>query len=702
MVFRPGQNVWRIERASRMAILIDAAAFFRAVREALLRATRSVFIVGWDLHSRTRLVGETDAAEDAYPELLADFLTALAKERPELTIRLLLWDYSVLYANERELFPRLRLDWKTPPNVRFSLDSAVPLGSSQHQKLIVVDDAVAFSGGLDVTIRRWDTPAHELDDSRRVDDSGAPYRPFHDVQAVVDGGAARALSRIAHARWTCATGEHVPPCEKEQAPWPASVAPDFSDVNVAVARTQPAFEDQREVREVEQLFLDMVDAAERSIYIENQFLTCPVFAERLARRLRERRQLEVLIVAPQTHQSWLEARTMRNGRIRFLLLLHEAAPERVRIVYPRVTKGDRATDTMVHSKVMIVDDRLLRIGSANLNNRSMGTDTECDLAIHAVNDRERAAIAQVRNRLIGEHCGVEEEEVAALLAETGSILAAADRLSRNGHALCPIEDGDPDPPHVASYIERLADPERPLAVADLLPPAAAGTAPGRLPVLAKVGGVVAMVIGLTLAWYYTPLADFAHPQRLGAMLDAVANAPFAPLIVVGGFILLELVAFPVNLLIAATAAAFGPWLGFLYGGAGSLASALVAYGVGVLIGTKAMRELLGERLDRIRSRMDRGGMLAIMAVRLVPVAPFALVNMAAGAVGIRLFDYTMGTILGMAPGLIVMSALGYQVLQIIARPTPNEILLLVVAVVGWIAIAVGAQTLVAKYLREKS
>src|SRR5947209_6240071 len=338
MVFRPGQNVWRIERASRAAVLVDGAAFFRAVRESLLGAQRSAFIVGWDLHSRTRLVGEADAAEDGYPERLADFLTALANERPELTIRLLLWDYSVLYANERELFPRLRLDWKTPPNVRFALDNAVPLGSSQHQKLIVVDDTVAFSGGLDVTVRRWDTPAHELDDTRRVDDSGTPYRPFHDVQAVVDSEAARALSRIAHARWTCATGEAAAAVEEPYDPWPATVVPDFVDVNVAIARTQPAFEDQRAVREVEQLFLDMIDAAERCIYIENQFLTCPVFAERLARRLRERRHLEALIVAPQTHQSWLEARTMRNGRIRFLHLLHEAAPERVRIVYPRVTK----------------------------------------------------------------------------------------------------------------------------------------------------------------------------------------------------------------------------------------------------------------------------------------------------------------------------------------------------------------------------
>lgn len=702
MVFRPGENVWRIERAPRAAVLIDAAAYFRGVREALLQARRSVFVVGWDLHSRARLVGESSRAEDGYPDEFAPFLSALARERPELTIRLLLWDYSILYVGEREILPSLTLRWKTPRNVRFALDKAVPFGSSQHQKLIIVDDALAFSGGLDVTVRRWDTPAHDFDNPHRVDDAGKPYRPFHDVQAVVDGDAARALARIAHARWTCATGESIAPLDGDQAAWPASVEPDFRDVCVAIARTQPAFKDQKEVREVERLFLDMVDTAERSIYIENQFLTCLKFAEHLTRRLRERPQLEALIVAPQTHQSWVEARTMRNGRIRFLHMLREAAPDRVRIVYPRVTNGGRATDTMIHSKLMIIDDRLLRIGSANLNNRSMGADTECDLTIEAVTETDRAAVVCVRDRLIAEHCGVEAEDVVAVVAPTGSIVAAADTLARSGHALCSIADGEPHPPQIATYVERLADPDRPLRFRDFVPPFLCWSGRGpRASLLFKIAAVVALVIGLTLAWYYTPLAQFAHPQQLRAMLDAVANAPFAPLVVIGGFIVLELVAFPVNLLIAATAAAFGPWMGFLYGGAGSLASALVAYGIGVLIGTNAMRELLGERLDRIRGHMDRGGMLAIMAVRLVPVAPFALVNMAAGALGIRLFDYTMGTILGMAPGLIVMSAMGYQLLRIIARPAPNEILLLVAAVLSWIAIAVGAQALVAKYLREK-
>ena len=208
-IFVPNANVWRVERASRFAVLIDGAAFFAAVRQAALKAQRSIFVLGWDLDSRTRLVGESGQPEDRYPAELAEFLSALVKERPALNVYLLLWDYSLLYAAEREPFPSLTLQWKTPERVHFSLDNQIPLGASQHQKIVVIDDCVAFSGGLDLTGHRWDTPKHEVNNPWRLDTSGKPYRPFHDVQAIIDGDAARALSAVVRDRWHCVTGEKL-------------------------------------------------------------------------------------------------------------------------------------------------------------------------------------------------------------------------------------------------------------------------------------------------------------------------------------------------------------------------------------------------------------------------------------------------------------------------------------------------------------
>jgi hypothetical protein len=106
--FQPGRNTWRIEHARRVAVLIDGGAFFGAVRAALLQARRNVFIIGWDLDSRTCLVGE-DSAHDGWPDTLREFLTRLVDERRDLTVHLLAWDFAVLYALEREPFPLLKL-----------------------------------------------------------------------------------------------------------------------------------------------------------------------------------------------------------------------------------------------------------------------------------------------------------------------------------------------------------------------------------------------------------------------------------------------------------------------------------------------------------------------------------------------------------------------------------------------------------------
>src|SRR5215213_808572 len=238
-IFQPGRNVWRVEQANRASILIDAGPYFGAVRASLLQARRSVFIIGWDLDSRTRLVGEDCEPHDGWPATLREFLVRLVEERPELNVYLLTWDFAVLYALEREPFPSLKLGWNTPSRIHFRLDSELPVGASHHQKIIVIDDALAFSGGLDLTIRRWDTCQHILDDPNRCDPAGQPYRPFHDVQMMVDGDAARALGELARERWVRADGNQIPLAPDNPAPWPPDIQPDFTQTKIAVARTLP-------------------------------------------------------------------------------------------------------------------------------------------------------------------------------------------------------------------------------------------------------------------------------------------------------------------------------------------------------------------------------------------------------------------------------------------------------------------------------
>ena len=373
--------------------------------------------------------------------------------RPELSIHLLLWDYSLLYAGERELLPRLSLGWRTPDRITLRLDSTVPFGSSQHQKIVVVDDAVAFSGGLDLTIRRWDTGDHEANNppaGRSVREALPAIPRRADDGRRCGGSRARPLAR---QRW-CRVNGGEPMIDPLGDPWPATVATDFTDVDIGIARTQPQYNGDEPAREVEVLFLESIEKARRSIYIENQFLTCrsspgawrhsfesiPSWRSYWWRR--DTRFLDRASHHAQWSHPLLAASARRRCRARTLL-------------YPSVEQAGKVTDTMIHSKVMIIDDCFLRVGSANLNNRSMGADTECDLAIEAASEKERCAIASVRNRLLGEHCGVSAGEVAAWVIEHRSLVGAADTFAAKGHRLCPIEDGEPDRSFVASLSREL-------------------------------------------------------------------------------------------------------------------------------------------------------------------------------------------------------------------------------------------------------
>jgi phosphatidylserine/phosphatidylglycerophosphate/cardiolipin synthase-like enzyme/uncharacterized membrane protein YdjX (TVP38/TMEM64 family) len=693
-ILTPDRNVWRVDRAERAAVLVDAGRYFGAVREALINARETAFILGWDLDSRTRLVGESGKADDGFPEGLVDFLNALLKRQPKLVVHILVWDYSLLYATERELFPLLSVHWRTPRRVRFCLDDNLPLGASHHQKIVVVDDRVAFCGGFDLTDRRWDTQEHGYDNPRRRDLASTPYAPFHDVQAVVDGKAALALGKLARERWERGACERTPRLHPVGDPWPQSIKPDLTDIEVGIARTFPATEDAEEVREVEALFFELVDRAERSIYIENQYLTARRFAEHMARRMKERPQLEAVIVTPKLAHSWLEAQTMQSGLSRFMQVFADAGvSDRIYFSYPDVTADGGSIDTMVHSKVMVIDDTVLRIGSANLNNRSFGLDSECDLAFAAQTAEQQAAIARIRNHLLGHFCGVGEARVAASLAQTRSLVRTAQSLTANGHTLKPLNVSTLAEPLLP--LEDLGDAERPIAPPEFLK-TFVGERPRarRIGRLVKVIGIALFVLLLVLAWRFTPLAELTDPAIIREFFSDIAEAPGAPAIMLLIFVVGGLVAFPVTLLIAATAAAFGPFFGFIYAGVGALVSAAITYGLGVLIGRRTLDDLMGPRLNRVRRAIATRGVLAIATVRMVPVAPFTLVNLAAGASRIPFVDYILGTMLGLLPGLTVMSALGHQIFNILTEPTLLNMIVFVLVVIAWVAVSLVIQAIV--------
>lgn len=689
-ILRAGDNCWRLAHADRVAFLIDGAAYFAAFRAAAERAQRSILIAGWDVDSRTTLVHDDDSGD--LPVTLGDVLDALVRRRKALQIHVVSWDFAMLYALEREFLPIYALGWRTHARMHFHLDDGHPVGASHHQKIVVVDDAVAFVGGLDLTIRRWDTPEHRPGDPRRVDPAGDPYAPFHDVQMMVDGAAAVALGDLARERWQRATGNELGKVESQAVhdPWPAGVAPDATDVNVAIARTEPRYAGRREVQEVKQLYLDAIAAARHSIYLENQYFTSAAVGDALAARLAEPDGPEIVVVSRLRGGGWLEQSTMGVLRARLARRLRDVdRHDRLRIYCPDHSGlSEQCID--LHSKVMIVDDRMARIGSANLANRSMGLDTECDLALEATEPRVAHIIVALRNRLLGEHLGVSPAEFGRTLEETGSLIEAIESLRGNARSLAPLDaslDADLDAvvPDAA-----VIDPERPVdaeeLVDEIVPPEEQPHAGKRLTVLALLLVGIAM---LAAAWRWGPLAAWVDRDALAHAAAWIRSSAAAPLWILGAYVVASVTAMPITLLIVVTALVFGPIAAFVYALCGSLAGAAAGFVIGQALGRQTIRRIAGARLNRLSRRLGQSGVLAVLAVRVIPVAPFTVVNFVAGASHIRLRDFLFGTALGMAPGIAAVSIFSDRLLAALHDPSPTAVATLVVLAVVIAAGAIG-------------
>ncbi len=671
-------------------MLVDGKAYFAAFREAAINAERSILILGWDFDSRTDLVH--GSVNDGFPVRVGELFDALIQRRRELRIHILSWDFVMLYAPDREMFPTFKLNWRHRHRLRFHLDDAHPVGASQHQKVVVIDDALAFVGGLDLAECRWDTPAHCARENQRCKHSGDAYPPYHDVQMMVDGEAAAALGELARERWRRATvhtsrfHRRIPRIERLD-PWPTSVAPDLTDIEVGIARTEPGYKHSPMVQEVKQLYVDAIGAAHRCIYMENQYLTADVVREALEQSLRAPRGPEIVIVGRSRGGGWLERNTMGVLRARLLKRLRAVDHQRrLRVYYPdNAGLGEQCIDT--HSKIMIVDDWLLRVGSANLNNRSMGLDTECDLAVEAADTRTRQAITRFRDRLLAEHLGVEPGVVTQTLQQkNGSLIATIEALGINERCLKPLDE-EIDPEIDALIPDgAVIDPEHPITadqIVNRLLPAETHSSSGKR--VAVVAGALLVIAALAGVWRWTPLGEWVSADALMRAAGIVRASPLAWLWVLGGFLAASLLAVPITAMILATVMVFGPILGFGYALLGSLAGAALTFGLGQLIGRRTVYRIAGERINQLIRHMREHGLMAVLAVRIFPVAPFTVVNLVAGAAHLRWRDFLLGTMLGMAPGILAVTLFSDRLVAAIRNPSPTTLAILAIAVAAIVA-----------------
>jgi phosphatidylserine/phosphatidylglycerophosphate/cardiolipin synthase-like enzyme len=440
----PGRNCWQVANADRAAFIIDAEDYYRIARKAMLSARSRIMLIGWDVDTRICLDPE---CSDEAPGHLGPLLAWLVKNRPQLEIHVLAWDGAAYnFLGRGSTIFRLAT-WVRHKRVHFRLDSAHPREASHHQKILVIDDSLAFCGGIDMTGSRWDTRAHkDQHPGRRRPTTGRSYGPWHDTIMAVDGEAARALGELGRLRWKIGCEEELNEAEAPpKAPWPDGLEPGFRDVQVAIARTRGKVGNWTEVREIEALYVDMIMAAERFVYMENQYFASRSVAAAIARRLEEPGGPEFVLISPRSGMGWLDDEAMSPARAELLKALAAVDSEkRFRIFNPVTEGGD---DIYVHSKVTIVDDRMLRVGSANLNNRSMGLDSECDIMIDAArHEKSEVAerIAAIRSDLMAEHLGVAQAEVERSFRATNSLIKTVEVLRSEGRTLMPFRPKEPN------------------------------------------------------------------------------------------------------------------------------------------------------------------------------------------------------------------------------------------------------------------
>lgn len=698
-ILETGRNCWKVEHASRLATLVDAAEYFSAFAEACRAAERQILILGWDFDRHERLHRVEPC--DEYPDELGAFLVTLVTRNPKLNVYLLSWDFNMIYAAERELLPAFRLRIQAPQRFHFRLDGMHPKGASHHQKVVVVDDRVAFAGGIDLSRWRWDTTEHRPNDPRRTDPGGKHYPPFHDVMMVIEGEAAACLGQLARERWRRARGWKIkPPTGVERSPWPESVSNELDAVRVAIARTEPAYRGCEAVEEVRKLYLDAIAAARKSIYIENQYFTAQALADALIVRLAEENGPQVILVLPEKTGGWLEQVTMDVVRGRIVERLHEADRyNRLRIYFPyQPGLGDDCIS--VHSKLLVIDERLLRIGSSNTSNRSMGLDTECDLAIESNKPDDEIAryIGHIRASLLAEHLGCEVEDVIQAMQAQGGLIEAIEILQGDQRSLRPLNC------EVAAEVDELVpdtgliDPSEPFSpdyfVEEYVPRSRRPKGRRRLMLFVAVIGILFM---LATAWRWSPMQEFLSPEWIGQYLASISSMEGRAIAAIGGFIIASLLMVPVTLLAVIGSLVFGGWQAFLYVMIGAMAASAIGFLGGRFLGKGVIERMSGSSIEKLSKRLAKRGTVAVAVLRLVPVAPFAVFNLVAGSSHLGARQFLVGSLLGLMPGLGAITLFSSSLWE--ALRTPSWMSISVAIAVG--AGLIGAAWLTKRWLRTR-
>ena len=377
----------------------EAGTYYERISESLESATSYAIFVGWQLDSRVPM-----PLDSRFPaktrETLKNKVLRLCEEKPGLHIYFLIWDHAYFYTFERE-FMQGRVWDELHERVHFVFDNRYPYGASHHEKVVVFDGTLAFCGGIDLCDERWDSPQHLFSDPRRsLDWREEHHGPYHDMAVRVTGPVCREIQSHIAARWQVLSTLPFPKPPDEQT---HEIEPGHV---VYLSRTLAKNDETSIVREIEFLTQALVAKAEHRIFMEGQYYWSEKFNDLLIAKIHEsKRPLEIYIILADIQKLNSLTKMMAAHQFRLLSKLQiaaEIAGTKLVVAFPYVTckRGRPPKSIYVHSKLILIDDRFLSIGSANIAARAFRVDTELNLTFEATTPAERNYLSDVAEKIL--------------------------------------------------------------------------------------------------------------------------------------------------------------------------------------------------------------------------------------------------------------------------------------------------------------
>ncbi|MFN2311878.1 MAG: VTT domain-containing protein [Spirochaetia bacterium] len=694
-------------QAESLSFFPDSASYYAALSNVFTRAQHRILIVGWGVDDRIYLVRSTtpSGSDSATGSLsLGELLIQLAEDRPSLQIQLCAWRSPAFFSADHHISDAFQKAAARLPNLTLSLVPTASGFNSRHEKYVIVDDVLAFIGGIDLTHNRWDTEQHAATHEGRVNPAGESYTPYHDMQVALSGPIVHDLYTVAahdlelHGEWS----------PVEQPLWPEGLEVDARKVPVMLALTRsnpnPELDNTRQIKDAYHV---MINNASKFIYIEDQYFSSDSVTQALSQQLQREDGPEVIVIMARELPDALGRLTMGVNASMHLARLMESDLYGRLGVFNMVSPDDPNVDVKVHSKLMIVDGRYLTIGSANINQRSFNFDLEANIILDSQGSDTPGFVQELEDRVLAQRAGLNVGEwLNEVRQNAGSKCRAMhervhnwDGLQQGRNFLAP----GTVPHEVMDYFD-MAHAPQPESVLHKLARSSALELSSRAK---KVILSVAVVVGLIGAVFLLSRTDIRAALDININFDEVMrgidsindNRPVtAGLLTVGIFWLAISMFVTIAVPIVFFSAVHGPWLGILYSIIGVLSGAAIYYTLGLVLHdskrlgkVRAVRRAK-EQLEKIKPY----GTWAVAISRMVPTGPFLVVNFVTGAVGFTPRQFVAGSLIGLLPGIFALSLFGEAIRNVFTDPDLVSVGVFILMVAAYFLIVNGALAAIKK------